>query len=250
MSKSRTCGPLAEIGAKAMTFVVIATRGERLALSRTAPRAAISGPRRSTPTPRHRRDRRRQPDRGARRFRPRRRRRRLRGTRRPLSRGRSGRPRAHMVGHHAGLSPRSTATRFRRHAGLGQHRPPTTSQRFAAGDLVPYNPRRAGTARQTSVSRHRDRASAERPRGGRHQCRARDLARGLRRRVARDRGYTVEGDMISRSEVFDEIRPRRRTREVRRTQSLLRRGWRTRQAERTTASTRTSRPATGTPWRR
>ena len=34
MSKSRTCGPIADIGATNMTSAVIATRGERLALSR------------------------------------------------------------------------------------------------------------------------------------------------------------------------------------------------------------------------
>ncbi len=60
---------------------------------------------------------------------------------------------------------------------------------------------------------------------------------------------TVDGNLINRCELFDEedldaalarfdelTRPRR--------------GWKTRQANWTTASRRTSRPATGTPWRR
>ena len=51
---------------------------------------------------------------------------------------------------------------------------------------------------------HRGRASADRPRSGRHPCGARDLARGLRRRVAGDRPLTVDGDLINRCELFDE----------------------------------------------
>ena len=94
----------ADIGVTNMTSTVIATRGERLALSRYRFSVAISDPRRSTP--RCSASSRSTPTTGSRRcvaVRPRRHRRRLRGTRRPLPRRRSGRPRAHVVGHRADL---------------------------------------------------------------------------------------------------------------------------------------------------
>ena len=76
-----------------------------------------------------------------------------------------------------------------------------------------------------------------------------DLARGLRRRVAEINIFTFEGDLISRCEVFDEAdldAALARFEEL----DPGRRGWKTRQAKWTSASSRTSRPATGTPWQR
>ena len=74
---------------------------------------------------------------------------------------------------------------------------------FAPGDLTAYI--RATWDLAPDVSDlHRGRASAERPRGGRHPCGTWDLTRGLRRRVADDQPVTVEGDLISRCELFDE----------------------------------------------
>ena len=60
---------------------------------------------------------------------------------------------------------------------------------------------------------------------------------------------TVEGDLINRCEVFDEAdldAALARFDEL----SRRRRGWKTRQAKWTNATGRTSRPATGTPWRK
>ena len=64
MPKSRTCGPSPSSGLTNITSTVIATRGERLALSRTRfwPRPAARGVRRRGAQ--HRRDRRRRADRG------------------------------------------------------------------------------------------------------------------------------------------------------------------------------------------
>ena len=70
MPRSRTCGPSPTSGSTNITSTVIATRGERLALSRTVLGPRPAAPRRSTPSARHRRDRRRRADRGARRFDP------------------------------------------------------------------------------------------------------------------------------------------------------------------------------------
>ena len=61
--------------------------------------------------------------------------------------------------------------------------------------------------------------------------------------------FTVEGDLISRCEAFDEAdldAALARFEEF----TGRRRSWKTRQAVSTSASWSTSRPATGTPWRR
>ena len=60
---------------------------------------------------------------------------------------------------------------------------------------------------------------------------------------------TVEGDLISRCEVFDEADIDAALARFDRT-APRRGGWKTRQAKRASASWRTSRQATGTPWRR
>ena len=183
--RSRTCGRSPTSGRQSVTSTVIATRGERLALIVSVRRTATSGRRVRHRGARRRRDRRRRSDRGARRVRPRRHRRRLRGARRPVPRRRSGRPRAHVVGHHAA------------YAAFNRHELPATTpdwvnidhrrrDRFAPGDLDRIHPRHVGR-HAGHQHLHRGRASAERPRSGRHPCGAWDLARGLRRRVADDR---------------------------------------------------------------
>ena len=90
---------IADLGITNVTSTVIATRGERLALTRTRYSGRDQGPEafrtdalpssRSTPTSGSRRSS----------VRPRRHRRRLRRARCPVPRRRSGRPRAHVVGH-------------------------------------------------------------------------------------------------------------------------------------------------------
>ena len=95
---------IADIGVTNVTVTVIATRGERLALTRVR-----SSDRDQRPEEFHIEvlsiveidaD---ESDRGGRRVRPRRLRRRLRRARCPVPRRRSGRPRAHVVGHRARL---------------------------------------------------------------------------------------------------------------------------------------------------
>ena len=119
------CGRPPTSGLTNMTSTVIATRGERLVLSR----ARYSG-RDHGPEAFHTEvliiveidaDNRIA---ARRRVRPRRHRRRLRGTRRPIPRRRSGRPRAHVVGHRGGLRRAQPTRTARDDAGLGEHRPP------------------------------------------------------------------------------------------------------------------------------
>ena len=61
--------------------------------------------------------------------------------------------------------------------------------------------------------------------------------------------FTVDGDLINRAEIFDEADI---DAALARFENCNRRhrGWKTRQAKWSSASRRTSRPATGTPWRR
>ena len=73
---------------------------------------------------------------------------------------------------------------------------------FAPGDLTAYV-RAPGTSRRTSHATSR-RASAERPRSGRHPCGVMGPRRGLRSRVAAVTLLTVDGDLINRNEIFDE----------------------------------------------
>ena len=72
-----------------------------------------------------------------------------------------------------------------------------------AGRRIPYLRAVVGP-RAGPQHLHRGRASADRPRCGRHLRGVRDLGRGLRRRVANDHILTVEGDLINRCEIFDE----------------------------------------------
>ncbi len=126
-----------------------------------------------------------EPDRGTRRVRPRRHRRRLRGTRRPVPRRRSRRPRAHVVGHRAGLRRAQPARTPCDDAGLGEHRPPASDNvRARRHDRI--HPRHVGR-HAGHQHLYRGRASAEQPRSGRHPAAQRDLATGLRGRVADDR---------------------------------------------------------------
>ena len=102
---------------------------------------------------------------------------------------------------------------------------------FAPGELSGTSvPRHVGD--QTPEALHRGGASAERPRSGRHLCGAWHLTRGLRRRVAgASTSLTIDGDMISRCELFDESdldAALARFDEL----SRRRRGWKTRQAKR------------------
>ena len=78
---------VAELGVTNITSDVIATRGERLVLLRILCSGATSGPRLPRRGARRRRDRHRRPDRGNRHVRPRRHRRRLRGARCPILAG-------------------------------------------------------------------------------------------------------------------------------------------------------------------
>ena len=96
----------------------------------------------------------------------------------------------------------------------------------------------------------RGRAPAEQPRSGRHSRGICDLARGLRRRVARIALLTIRRRHWSAA-------PRYSTRQTWTPRSRgsissagRHRGWKTRPAKRLTASWRTSRRAIGTPWRR
>ncbi len=115
----------ADVGITNMTSAVIATRGERLVLTRVRA-SGRDGPRRfNTDVLQRRRDRRRRADRGGCRVRPRRHRRRLRRARCPVPRRRSGRPRAHVVGHCGWLRRAQPARAPADDAGLGEHRPPT-----------------------------------------------------------------------------------------------------------------------------
>ena len=185
-----------------MTSTVIATRGERLVLSRVR----LSG-RDQRPEAFHTEvlgiveidaDERIV---ASRHVRPRRHRRRLRGTRCPLPRRRSGRPRAHMVGHRSGLTPRSTGTNSR---ATRTTSPSTTGRSLInRGEFSRIHPRRLGPHARPQHP-HRGGASAERFRSRRHPYGVWDLARRLRRRVANDRLLTVEGDRINRCEIFDE----------------------------------------------
>ena len=74
---------------------------------------------------------------------------------------------------------------------------------FAPGDLTAYLDAVMG-AHATDLALHRGCASAERHRSRRHPRGARDFARRLRRRVAGDHVLQVDGDLMSRCEMFDE----------------------------------------------
>ena len=113
-------------------------------------------------------------------------------------------------------TPRSTGTNSSDDAGLGERRSPARDS-VRAGRPDPVHPCHVGR-RAGHQHPHRGRASAERPRSGRHPYGAWDLARRLRRRVAGDRLLTVEGDLINRMRALRRGRPRRRARAVRRAQ--------------------------------
>ena len=233
-----------------MTSIVIATRGERLVLMRPrlGPRSAARGvPQRGA---RRRRDQLRRSDRGDRRVRPRRLRRRHRRARCPIPRRRSGRPRAHMVG-------RSLAD----YAALNRHElPPTTPDwvnidhrrrtAFGPGDADRIHPCRAGTSRQDTklyveaVHRLSDlgavvtyAAHATSHEGFDAEWRGINLLDGRRRPGQPLLRYSTRQTSTPRSRGSSSSAGRRR-------------GWKTRQAKWPSASWRTSRPATGTPWRR
>ena len=87
---------------------------------------------------------------------------------------------------------------------------------FAPGDLIPYI--RAAWDVAPDVNIHIEAVHRlSRPRSGRHPCGERDLARGLRRRVAEDR--TPDGRRRPDQPLRDvrRGRPRRRARSIRRT---------------------------------
>ena len=186
-----------------MTSTVIATRGERLVLC-SRPLLARRPGARGVPhrVAQHRRDRRRRADRGARHVRPRRLRRRLRGARRAIPRRRSGRPRAHVVGDR-GV-----------YAALNRHELPATTPdwvnvdhrretAFAPGDLIAYL-RAGGNSDQTSrlhieaVHRLSDLGAVftYAANGTSHE--------GFDAEWRVIASSTVDGDLINRSEVFDE----------------------------------------------
>ena len=154
--------------------------------------------------------------------------------------------RAHVVGDRGGLRRAQPARAPRDDAGLGEHRPsPGTA--FAPGDLIAYI--RAGWERRPgrpstyieAVHRLSDLGAVC------HLCGAWDLARGLRRRVARVNLLTVEGDMVNRCELFDEADL---DAALARFEQLSRPAPRLENAASqvpTRASLRTSRRATGTP---
>ena len=86
----------------------------------------------------------------------------------------------------------------------------------APGDLIASLVPR-GTSRRISLS-HRDRASAEQPRSGRHSHVAWDVTTGLRRRVAGDRPIDARRRPDQPLRDVRRGRHRRRTRPIRRTQ--------------------------------
>ena len=222
----------AEVGVESMTSDVIATRGERLALSRDrfASRPAarafhdevliiaeIDADNRIV---------------AARRVRSRRHRRRLRRARRPVPRRRSGRVHAHMVGHHREA-----------YAAFNRRELPATTPDWVDIDhrRVERHSRRAncphisvprGTSRQTSafyieaVHRLNDLGAVVTHAG------AWDLARGLRRRVADDQ--SLDGrrrpDQPLRSSSTRQTSTPRSPDST--SSTCRRRGWKTRQAKR------------------
>ncbi len=151
---------LVELGVTDTSPVVIATRGERLALSRIhlsgRYRRARGVPIRHT---RHDRNRQRKPDRGPHMVRPRRHCRRLRRTRRPLPRRRGGNPCAHLVGRSERVRHAQLSTNSGYDAGLRQHRPSTRNRIRRRHSPLPR--RHLGRfSRHHDV--HRNSASAER----------------------------------------------------------------------------------------
>ena len=192
----------AEVGVESMTTDVVATRGERLALSRVRcrPRPAARGVHDEVLM--HRRDRRRQADSGRRRVRRRRHRRCLGRTRRPVPRRRSGRVHTNMVGHHPshrGIQPTRTPPGD---AEPGGHRPSPWSV-IRARRTVRVSPFHMGFHPRGDPS-HRSSARAEQPRSRRYPRGPCDLTDGFAAEWRVINVLTVEGDLISGCEVFDE----------------------------------------------
>ena len=132
---------------------------------------------------------------------------------------RARRPRTRTRGRSSRVpTPRSTGTNSRDDADWVSidHR---RGSPFAPGDLNAYDPRLVGSHAGPHYL-HRDRASAERPRSGRHPYVAMATSQeGFDAEWRMVQLLTIDGDLITRAELFDEDRPRRRAREIRRTQS-------------------------------
>ena len=208
---------VADLGATNITSDVIATRGERLALVSYPLSSRDQRPEAfHTEIARHRRDRRRRPDRGDRHVRPRRHRRRLRGTRRPVLAG------------EAAAHAHTWSVIAQAYAAFNRHELPATTPdwvnidhrrglRFAPGDMTAYIRATWDLAPDISiyieaVHRLSDLGAVVTHVG------ERDLARGLRRRVADHRPPDGRRRPDQPLRALRRGRPRRRAREVRRTQ--------------------------------
>ena len=203
---SRTCGQSPSVGVTNITSTVIATRGERLVLSRVLfsdrrPEAPEAFPRRGA---RHRRDRRRRPHR-------RRASRSTPTTSTPPSRSSTRdtspakRPPTHTRGRViAGSTPRSTGTNCPRLTPDWVNIDHRLRIAIAPERHDRVHPCRVGPHAGLQGP-HRGRASADRPRSGRHPGRH----TAPRKRASTPSGgwssfTTVDGDLISRGEIFDD----------------------------------------------
>ncbi len=178
--------PVADLGVTNVTSTVIATRGERLALCRARfsgrdqqPEAfahrGCSASSRSTPTSGSRRTSCSTPTTSTPPS--------MSST--PATSPAKRRPCAHVVGHRAGYAALNRRELSRDDTGLRATSTIGEVQR-SSRVIWPHPPCHLGPHAGLQYL-HRGRASAERPRSGRHPCGAWDLARWLRRRMAGDR---------------------------------------------------------------
>ena len=227
---------IADVGAKTITSTVIATRGERLVLRRVlfsgedqVPEAfqaelldivEIDADERIVARVS---------------FDARRHRRRLRGARRPIRRRRSGRPRAHVVGHRADYAALNRRRIPRDDAGLGEHRPPSGDSRSTPGDLTAYIRATWDLAPDFSiyieaVHRLSDLGAVV------TQAAHGTSQEGFDAEWRDDRSLDGRRRPDQPLRAIRRGRPRRRARDVSTSSADRRRGWKTRQAECTSAS--------------
>ena len=183
----------------------------------------------------------------ARHLRSRRHRRRLRGTRRPIPRRRSGRPRAHMVGHHTGLCRVQSARIAPTTPDWVERRPPASygvrarrSERIPSRHVGPHAGHHVhieAVHRLSNVGAVVTHAAHGTSQDGfEAEWREIDI-------------LTVEGDLINRCEIFDEADLDAALARFDELQPPARAAGKRGKPSGTSASWRTSRRATGTPWR-
>ena len=143
-------------------------------------------------------------------------------------------------------SPRSTATRLPELTSDWINVDHRRGAAFAAGEMTAYIHDLFDDVPDITCLR-RSRASPEQPRSRRHPGGAWHLERGLPGRMAGDRDFHVRRRSAQPLRNFRRGRPRRRARTVRGAASADCAGW---NIQCSSASSRTSRRATGTPWGR